>query len=88
MFEILNANVKSFPFHFLKTGAGGSLSKGRKYSSYNYSSDSSKFCRNVRLLVCRYVISHDYLEGPVKLKNEMVKLLGTEIIAFMLDYFA
>lgn len=26
-----------------------------------------------------------YLEDPMKMKNDMVKLLGTEIIAFMLD---
>lgn len=87
-FEILYAKVKSFPFHFLKTEEKKSLSKGRKYSSHNYSLDSAEFCRNIRPLVCRYVISHDYLEDPVKLKNEMVELLGTEIIAFMLDCFA
>lgn len=50
-----------------------------------HSLDSSEFCRNVWPLVCRFVISCDYLEYPVKLKNEMVKLLGTEIIAFMLE---
>lgn len=86
-FAIPYTKVKSFPFHFLKTEGGKKISPKEGSIHRIISSDSRKFCRKVQPLVCRYVISRDYLEDPVKLKNEMVKVLGTEIIAFMSDCF-
>lgn len=79
--------VKSFPFRFLKTDRKKkNLSKGRKHSSYNYNLDSCKLCCSPEF--ADMPISCDYLENSANLRNEMVRLLSTEAIAFMLDGFA